>query len=204
MVRCLFLYFLFISSFAFGQKMESAIWLYGPYSKFNFTHQPVQITLSQDIIGANYGVATICDSLGKLQFYTAGDRIIDRIDSTIVNFDNDVTQYESGDWGGHIIVPFADTPGVYHYFSVRDRPAVIPTYRLHRFIVDMRLNNGFGAFVDSRTKIIRDSVETQLACMLHANGKDTWLIGRRWHTDSLAAWFVRDTGISQPVFQQVR
>lgn len=67
----------------------------------------------------------------------------------------------------------------------------------------MSLNNGLGGFVATETKMIQGSLGTQLACALHANGKDTWLIGRRVGMDTLVAWLVADTGMSKVVYSKL-
>jgi len=188
--------FIFILSFALpifgiGQKKEAAIWRYGRFNGLDFNKQPVDIYTTKS--GFSTGSASICDSNGRLQFSFNGSFFYDRKDSIVVNLVP--LQFQGIPGGGFdadLIIPFQANSYQFHVFSVRDGPFP-PT--LYRMVFDMRRNRGLGGWDTSKTQIVDTKVAYQVTCLLHANGKDTWLVSRRRYSDTLIAWQIQDTGV---------
>ncbi|HOX81375.1 MAG TPA: hypothetical protein PLF20_10025, partial [Bacteroidales bacterium] len=196
----LFLPILFYNLHCEGQKKQAAVWIYGDYNKLDFNFSPMKV--SRTNASGWVGAASICDSNGVLQFFANGTSIINWQSLQLVNFEQQYPQYGPGYYGCNIIIPFQSNPNLYQYFSVRGPLGNPARYRLFRFIVDMRLNGGSGGFDNSQTKEVKDWVGTQLACLIHTNGKDTWLVARHWRSDSLVSLLVVDTGIVKAVYSK--
>lgn len=66
----------------------------------------------------------------------------------------------------------------------------------------MNANEGLGAFREDMIKVFPDSVAVQVACLLHANGKDSWLVSRKTHSDTLISWLIANTGFVAKVYSE--
>ncbi|HPI12434.1 MAG TPA: gliding motility-associated C-terminal domain-containing protein [Catalimonadaceae bacterium] len=69
--------------------------------------------------------------------------------------------------------------------------------------VNSKLDQGRGDVDPSTLKLIYNGVADQLACMLHANGRDSWLIARIQNTDSLMAFLVTRDGVVDTVYTDI-
>jgi hypothetical protein len=67
----------------------------------------------------------------------------------------------------------------------------------------MRLDGGLGDVDTTKTQIIDSLVDLQISCMLHANGRDSWLISRGYNSDSLFAYQVTDSGVVKKVITDI-
>jgi len=182
-----------------AQKKQAAFWRYSINNGFNFNIYPASIyrTKSEFISGA----ASVCDSNGTLQFSFNGSLFYDNKDSVIANLVP--LEFSGIPYGGYdamLIVPFQSNSFQYHVFSMRDGP--FPP-NLFRMVFDMRRNKGLGGWDTSKRKVIDINVAYQLTCLLHANGKDTWLVSRRSNSDTLIAWQIQDSGVVKTIKSKI-
>lgn len=198
---CFLILFLSLLNFCYGQKRQAAIWAYGAENRLDFNTSPITVSRFPYVAGI-YGNASICDSIGVLQFFANGSFVINRKSQFMVRLSLQYPQYGPGNYGCNIIIPYQTNSYLYQYFSIRGPFGNFGRYRIYRFVIDMRMNNGLGGFDNSLTKIIHDGADLQIACMLHANGNDSWLISRKWLSDSLMALHVVDTGIVTTVYSK--
>ena len=201
-MRLWFLLVLFgMSSFSWGQRKQAAVWVFGQEIKLDFNEIPVKFSRLPFGDGKQ-GIASICDSNGVLQFFANGYDIRNQKSQLIVRFQQQFPQYGGGSFGCNVIVPYQSNPSLYQYFSIRGPFGNLGRFSIYRFLIDMRLNNGLGGIDDAETKVVYDRADLQIACMLHANEKDTWLISRKWQSDTLIAFQVVDTGIVSTIYSK--
>lgn len=120
MLRFLIVLFLFHTVISvMAQNRQAAIWRYGRLVEMDFNRNPVKIKTPVWSDGS-FGMATICDSNGVLQFLANGFSIRDRTDSLMIDISATYPFSGSGQWGCNIIIPFQNNPYKYHYFNIRD------------------------------------------------------------------------------------
>lgn len=210
--RFLCLAYLFLLPFSgSGQKKQSAVWYYGEFQKISFLTSPISI--EKVFFDGRWGTASVCDSNGNYLFSCDGLQARDHRDSIMPNglilnpLDDTPCTDCINQAGGNLIIPFTDAPNLYHLYVIQSWPDLTvfggQGVLCHR-IVDMELNEGLGALLPfpNYKETAWNKVANQLTCALHANGKDTWLIGRKRDTDTLIAWLVSDTGFSQVVYSK--
>ncbi len=100
---------------------------------------------------------------------------------------------------GQLIIAHPDSSHLYRLFiNVND---VKPRITVRQ--VNSKLDQGRGDVDPSTLKLIYNGVADQLACMLHANGRDSWLIARIQNTDSLMAFLVTRDGVVDTVYTDI-
>lgn len=181
---------------AYPQQKQAAVWCYGTQNKINFNYNPVNF--SYNGFWFSSGVASISDSAGNYLFSFNGDNFFDKNDYPIVNM-IPIFSFLSNLSGADLIIPFQNDKSRFHVLSIRREN----NNKLYRFVFDLHRNGGLGGLDTIKTLLIDKNVATQLTCMLHSNGKDTWLVGRRLNTDTLISWLVQDTGIVDTVYSKI-
>jgi gliding motility-associated-like protein len=196
-MKQLFLIVILLKStiFCFCQQRESAIWNYGSGNLLNFRTSPPQLNYLG--IGGGQGVSAICDSVGKLLFSCHSQTIFNATPSKMPNGDVDANFTNTAN--GQLIIPHPDSSHLYRLFiNVNDvKPRI--TVRL----INTKLDQGRGDVDPSSLKLIYNGVADQLACMLHANGRDSWLIARLQNSDSLMAFLVTRDGVVDTVYTDI-
>ncbi|MBP6511583.1 MAG: T9SS type A sorting domain-containing protein [Bacteroidia bacterium] len=86
---------------------------------------------------------------------------------------------------------------------------VVPDTGLWYSIVDMKLQGGLGQVVQKNVRYINHPIQDMLTAVRHGNGKDWWLITRRWNamhqnpSNEFRVYLVDSNGINSPVIQYV-
>jgi len=162
--------------------------------------------------------SSMCDSLGRLLFYTNGCVIAGADDEVIGNGDNInpggshtlwCMTYEDGYSGGQqssIILPKPDSIGLYYLFhkkfTLYSNPADAISDKLLFSVVDMRQNNGKGEVLAKNIELMSDTLSRGEMCAVkHANGKDWWLITPRRNSNRFYIFKFTSQGIVD-TFQQ--
>lgn len=207
--------FLLISNLVVAQRLQSAIWSFGIQQKLHFTYQPVKVVPGIGVY--NRGASSICDSIGRFLFSATDKYVVNRNDKRMKNgvFINpfqplpppgmpvSATNFSSC----VLVVPFLRDVHLFHVFVVFNKQ-VTDVYGkdstvLLRKTLDMRLDSGRGDLINPRSDYKlkeHPEVACQLSCAMHADGKRTWLIGRKRYSDTLIAWLVSDTMLGPPVY----
>ncbi|MEY4927150.1 MAG: hypothetical protein RI894_1586 [Bacteroidota bacterium] len=132
--------------------------------------------------------ASICDTSGKLMFYTNGNTIEDSTGQIMQNGDSlsfPDYQYPTGSYvpQGSLILPLGDgynyvilhPPGVEYDAAYTPAKPFFRTVLLTR--IDMRGNNGKGAIISKNIPILYDTCRGPYArACRHANGRDWWVL----------------------------
>ncbi|HEY9114681.1 MAG TPA: PKD domain-containing protein, partial [Bacteroidales bacterium] len=169
-------------------QKEANTWYTGRFTGLDFNSgQP--IILSTPFFG---GEASICDSLGNFLFATNS--------LTIWNRNNEIMQNGEGLFGNirqtqnAVIVKKPNSDYLYYVFTIRhylDQPG------LYYSIVDMELDNGFGAIIEKNIPVSAawDALEMVIA-VRHENGNDIWIITRKQQFEAYASFLLSSSGLS--------
>ena len=202
----LFLVFILFGCFqlGFSQRREAQIWRYGSSnaSELDFGFNPIKRKkVSSSYVG---GVASICDSIGKFLF-SGNSGLLNIRDSVMPNGDLQ-PRLGLSLFSCYLIIPYQSDKKKYHYFLIsntRNTTNSSPPYFIYDLTIDMSLDGGLGDVDTTKTQIIDSLVDLQISCMLHANGRDSWLIGRGYQSDSLFAYQVTDSGVVKKVITDI-
>jgi hypothetical protein len=147
--------------------------------------------------------ASISDSLGNLLFYYNGIYIEDSSAMVMQNGDllnpwND-TGYNLPQAG--LILPWPGKQQQYvlfhnsHTWSYENE-VLTPIVTVYYSLIDMDENNGKGAVIERKVPLPLDSLAYgQLTATKHANGRDWWILTRKWNSDSLYSILLSPAGI---------
>ena len=149
--------------------------------------------------------AHISDTLGNLLFYTNGVMIADKTHQVMQGCDTlnpglyATNQYTDG-WGyrapqGAVILPKPNNPNEYYVFHIRIHGDYVGE-GLYYTAVDMSGNNGLGGVTSLRNPIFQgDSMCLRLNVCRHANGRDWWLIAKRYRSDTYLKILIDPQGV---------
>ncbi len=205
-MRLLLLFlFLSIGYFCCAQTRNPAldinranIWRFGTYSTLgandvpglDFSNgTPIVINLSNNRIAD--GATTVSTLNGSLQLFGGYQSMYDQTDNLLLN----AGVVGDSAWIGispcNLAIPLPKSSNLIYYFSAQ--------VTLKYTVVDMNLNNGKGeAILRNQTLQPTYKSEAKLAAVHNCNGRDIWIVGHRWESDSFFVYLLTDTGIVQP------
>ncbi|MFN8153430.1 MAG: hypothetical protein U0Y08_03980 [Bacteroidia bacterium] len=139
--------------------------------------------------GFTRGTATISDINGDLIFYGATSNTTNEFTGQIKQgklFNKYHTELINGDTlvGGNwyhcmLVLPKSIIDSTFYVFVAG---VVVPDTGLWYSIVDMKLQGGVGAVVQKNVRFETHPVQDMLTAVKHGNGKDWWLVTRRWRS----------------------
>ena len=164
--------------------------------------------------------SSICDSVGKLLFYTNGCIIAGADDELVENGENInpgtshalwCDNYNSGYSGGpanSLILPVPDSVNLFYLFHKRfvlfNNPSGVLIDKLYYSIVDMKQNGGKGKVIEKNTILMMDSLARgEIAAVKHANGKDWWLVTPRRNSNQFYIFKFNSQGIVDTFHQTI-
>ena len=194
-ITCLLLVLHTSAGFAQG---ENNIWAFGLGAGFDFSTSPP--TFFRSLAYTAEGCATVCNSEGRLQFYSDGKHVWDRNGDVMRNGDGIL-----GNWGGAAtigsatqgvaIVPFINDINKYYIFTVDCTENIykprLPGY-LRYSIVDMSLNSGLGEVVEKN--IVLDTGTGEKMIVVRGGQCHLWLLVHMHSTGEFKAYKIDDTG----------
>jgi hypothetical protein len=201
---------LLFCTFSFGQK-RGAVWCFGDSALVDFS-DPANIITGTSILKSRGSCASISDTSGNLLFYAGYDNdvyingggafingeIISHNHTTMTNGDSINLQL----WYREVVI--VDKPATsnqYYVFSIEvtsNNPQ-----GLFYSIVDMSLNGGLGEVIQKNVQLENFKAVDCLSAVKHGNGRDWWVIYRRWNNSPSAPnneWYeclVTPSGIFQ-------
>ncbi len=202
------LFFVGLSS-AWAQK-ETNIWYFGQEAGLDFNKTPVQAITNSKMF-AKGGSSSICNSKGRLLFYSDGYTIYDSTHGIMPNgrniqFNNNWTASQSA-----LILPMPGNAHVYYLFTnniTKDTILNYVRYFLCYSVIDMRLNGGRGDIVKDKRNIVLLTQTTQmLAATKHGNDRDYWILTHKTfydkseesvnhQCDSIYSWLLSPQGLT--------
>lgn len=184
---------LVISTFVLFSKNEANVWYFGRNAGLDFnTESPTVLTDSR--IFAWEGCASICDTSGNLLFYTRGDTIFKRDHTIMANGMNilgnqDITQ-------SSVIIPMPDNNHKYFLFTIYGFGI---SAQLRYSIIDITIDS-----VIVKNVFLRVGIAEKLAAVLHANGKDVWVMIHGMNNNDFYAYLVSGDSVAlSPVISSV-
>lgn len=176
-VIILFLLYLLLPTFVRAQK-ENNVWAFGHNLGLNFNSTSPNIISTQ--IQSKEGPASICDTNGKLLFYTNGLSVWDNTHSLMPNGSGLLGPSSLSATQGAVIAPVIGHPNKYFIVTVEDFNGIKSGY-IRYSVVDMTLNGGKGDIMPGIKNNLLDTGRSEKMILAQAcNG--LWLITH--HIDS--------------------
>ena len=165
-------------------QFTNSNWCFGDSAGMHFD---TTITIFKCGTGFTSGSATISDINGDLLFYGATGnttntftgllrigKLFNKLHTKVINGDTLV----GGEWyHDMLILPKSIIDSTFYVFVAG---VVVPDTGLWYNIVDMKLQGGLGQVVQKNVRYINHPVQDMLTAVKHGNGKDWWLVTRRW------------------------
>lgn len=175
--------FIMLAGILYAQQ-ERNIWYFGFSAGLDF-NSGAPVALSNGSLSTDEGCSSICDANGDLLFYTDGITIWDRTHAIMSNgsgLTGDPSSTQSG-----LIVKKPGSANLYYVFTINTD--------WNYSIVDMTLNNGYGAVTASKNVVIyQNFVSEKQSATYHQNGTDIWVVA---HTlDEFHAHLLSPTGLN--------
>jgi PKD repeat protein len=174
---------------------QTLVWYFGNYTGMRFTTTPPSV-LQDGALLTREGCATICDTYGKLLFYTDGVSVWNRVHDTIPG-GNATLGGNSSSTQSALIVPVPENPTLYYIFTT-DAIADKGERGFGYTLIDMTGDNGKGTVAQAFVPL-QDSISEKLTAVRHANGRDIWVIVRGSLNNKLYSFLVTGSGIEEPV-----
>lgn len=163
---------LVLSNRSFAQN-ENNMWTFGRGHGINFNTSPP--SLFRNEINTAEGCASVCDSSGKLLFYSNGDEVWDATNTRMPNgFDLKADTIDFSCTQGVAIAPVIGFPNLYYLFSLEAH--LRGTNTLRYSLIDMSLNGGKGDIVATKKNIVLDSVILSEKMIVAPACNGVWLI----------------------------
>lgn len=172
--------------FSFAQK-ENNVWIFGNKLGIDFNLATPSIVSSS--IQSVETCTSVCDTSGKLLFYSNGLTVWDNTHSPMPNgsgllgCDGGIIlpgSFRASASLGAAIVPILGHPDLYYLFTLQEQElfsATPPSYKgeLRYSIIDMKLNSGKGDIIPSKKNILLDSGMSERMTVLKADC-GVWLV----------------------------
>ena len=203
LVKTIITGFLFLtgSYLCFSQGKEANIWYFGVAAgvDFNQGSPPAALTNSQMYIisGNHAGSATISDSTGSLLFYSDGVKIW--------NKDHQVMQNGAAMGGsstqGAMIVPKPGNDYLYYFFNFHND---YQTSYFQYSVIDMNLDNGRGAVLENKKRIILlEDVTQHLSAIKNNTTDEIWVLTHGLGNRNFYAFKITEDSLhTEPVISQ--
>jgi len=196
---------LIASQFTIAQKRNN-VWCFGDSAGIDFNNGAIPITTSLSTRGS---CVSYCDTSGQLQLYAAtGDnndftnfpyyaRVFNNSNLLVANGDS---MKGPGWYKELILIPMPDDSMKYYLFGIG---VTDPGFCYS--VVDMVQNGGLGEVVQKNVLLQTFKCSDGLTAIKHANGRDWWIICRRWDTsnDEFYQYLVTPSGISNVIIQHI-
>ncbi|MBK9046883.1 MAG: T9SS type A sorting domain-containing protein [Bacteroidetes bacterium] len=173
-----------MSTILVNAQKEDYIWYFGNQSGIDFNGS-TPVTLTNSIMNAGEGCASISDSAGNILFYTDGITVYDHSHSIMSN-GTGLTGNSSSTQSA-IIVKKPGASTIYYIFSLD----MVYAYSE----VDMSLNGGFGAITSNKNIILNGVAQSEKqAATFHSNGTDVWVV--MFDVNTFNAYLVSSSGVN--------
>jgi len=207
-------------------QQHDNIWMFGYSSNpdfpefggsvLDFSTNPVDTFYEYREMNLDFTNASICDTVGNLLFYTNGISITNEIHEIMENgdglnpgqFADDHQTYGYKLIQGAIIIPKPESDSLYYLFHAsREYPnedLSSHSRELYYSLVNMNANNGLGKVVEKNQLIISDILSTgKITATKHSNGRDWWIIVRKYEQAAYYKILLTPEGISNFGTQEI-
>ena len=198
--RVLFAVFplLLAASFSALAQPEAYNWKFGNRAGIRFSAGAgAAITVSPSSMSAYEGCATISDANGVLQCYTNGLQVWDRTGLPMPN-----GQLQGSDLSATQAALLLREPGQNRYYHLLNVGAdATPSFGgVQHSIVDMSLRGGLGDVGSTNSVAVSipggGQVTEKLTAVLHANGRDYWVVVHGWNNNAFYCYLLSPGGLA--------
>lgn len=199
-------------------------WIFGRNSTnisgtiLNFNDSPPKTEPINKPMELEGSCAIMCDSVGKLLFYSNGCYIANATHQMMTNGDSIGKKYLESSFcntGGNpmtqgmIALPKPGNSNLYYLFytDIGNPYFMQPFFplapiTLYYAVIDMKLENGLGAVVEKNKVIVQDTFAlSMIQAERHANGKDWWVVIPKSHSNCYWTFLITENGVDT-VFKQ--
>ncbi|MBK9047109.1 MAG: T9SS type A sorting domain-containing protein [Bacteroidetes bacterium] len=180
MKKILIILMLYVFSGSSIAQKRNAVWCFGDSAGIDFSNlgSPQVFSTSLDTRGS---CASIADTSVQLLFYaeTNGNlssnstQVYNSIGQKMQNGDSILGQL----WYHELLIlPFPGNDSLYYLFSI----GVSSVYGLKYCVIDMKANGGLGEVIQKNIQLQSLPMVDCLTAVKHGNGRDWWLLFRRW------------------------
>jgi PKD repeat protein len=171
------------------QDQRSNIWYFGNKAGIDFNKRPPK-ALNNSAMNAPAGCAIACDRNGQTIFYTDGDQVWDKTNSSIATgIGGDPNSAQSS-----LIIPVPNDETLYYIFTTQAING-ISANELRYSLFDLKQGT-HGAVVQKNVLLFSKSAE-------HITGNENWLIAHEYGNNTFRAYRITANGISDPVYSSI-
>jgi gliding motility-associated-like protein len=167
-------------------------WYFGNRAGLNFTTSgPVAVTNS--VMKVIEGCASISDEFGNLLFYTQGDTVWDATHNVMPNGTGLLGNGIAGSGAqSAYIIPRPNSATEFYIFTIRSYYG-----GMHYTKVDMALNGGLGAVVNSEKNVLMVGFTPEMMTAARKpNNLDYWMVTFKKETDTIYAYEITSAGVN--------
>ena len=174
------------------QDQRANIWYFGNNAGLDFNPLPDDpvAAISNPVMNAPEGTATISDRNGQVVFFTDGSTVWDRQNNPIATGIGG----DPGSTQSALIMPVPGDETLYYIFTTREIESGV--YEIRYSLFDLKLNGGTGDLVEQNVLLFARSTE-------RITGTGSWLIAHEAGNNSFRAYQVTSLGISNPVISSI-
>ncbi len=175
------------------QDQRANIWYFGNQAGLDFNPLPDDpvVAISNPVMNAPEGTATISDRNGQVIFFTDGDKVWNRTNVEIATGIGG----EPGSSQAAIIIPVPGDETLFYIFTTQEIHGT-NTYELRYSLFDLKLNGGTGGLLEQNVLLFSRSTE-------RITGNGNWLIAHEYGNNSFRAYRITDLGIGNPVISSI-
>ncbi|MGB8191487.1 MAG: PKD domain-containing protein [Chitinophagaceae bacterium] len=182
------------------KSQQGNIWYFGNFAGVNFNTNPPS-ALGDGQTNTLEGTSVMCDSTGKVLFYTDGRTIFNRDHDQMLNgfgLKGHKSSYQSS-----IIVPKPGDRNIYYIFTA-DAWENDGEEGYCYSEVDMRLDNGLGAVTSQKNIFLAGPSSERLTAIRAADNNSYWVVTNEWSSNRFRAFKVDCNGVNiSPVLSAV-
>jgi gliding motility-associated-like protein len=165
------------------------MWYFGNNAGLDFNFSP-PVAISNPVMNAPEGTATICDRNGNVLFFTDGESIWNRTFAIIgTGIGGDLASAQSS-----LIIPVPGDETLFYVFTTQDVGS--GRYELRYSLYDIKLNNGAGGLKEFNKLLYTPSTE-------RITSDGNWLIAHEYGNNSFRAYLISAAGIGNPVISSI-
>ncbi len=171
------------------------MWYFGTKAGLDFNatgNQPVPSVLANSAMVSSEGCSNICDSDGKLLFYSNGTTVYNRNHQVMLNGDN--LKGNTSAVQSCIIVPYPGNDSLFYIFTT---DAIENSFAngYNYSVVNKNRDNGNGEVI-IKNVLLWQSCSERMTAARHANGIDVWLITNDNNSNIFRSWLINCNGLA--------
>jgi hypothetical protein len=191
LIRKFTLLFFFLSVLLTTKAQRANIWYFGGNAGLDFNAGSPPTALTNGQLSTSEGCASLCDTSGKLMFYTDGISVWNKQHAVMQNgsgLNGDPSATQSG-----IIVPWPGKDHLYYIFTA-DAYENQGQKGYNYSVVDMTLDNGLGGVTVKNVNLYSPSTE-KITVAKHSSGSSWWLITKEKLGGKFITYLITEAGI---------